>query len=201
MVAHVLQLPQVVRGDQHRRPLLRHVLQQNAPDLTAHHRVQAVHRLVQDHQFRLQAHGQPEGRLFLLSLAELTHQLLRVQREGLAQGLKTLHREVRVHVPIESHHIPDRSLAVIKDLIGDIGDAALDGGVFIDLLAADADLTRVLPVNAGQVADQGGLARAVGPHQAVDRSLRRMQIQAVQGPEPVKALAEPANVNHGFCLL
>ena len=201
MVAYVLQLPQVVGGDQHRRPLLRHVLQQNAPDLTAHHRVQAVHRLVQDHQFRLQAHGQPEGRLFLLPLAELAHQFFGIQFKSRAQGLKALCGEIGVHVPIESHHVQDRGLAVIKDLVGDIGDAALDGGVFKDLLAADADLPRILPVDAGQVADQGGLARAVGAHQAVDRALWRVQIQAVQRPKPVKALAEPAYFNHGSRLL
>ena len=39
MVAHVLQLPQVVGGHQHRGPPLGHVTHQQGPDLTAHHRV------------------------------------------------------------------------------------------------------------------------------------------------------------------
>ena len=47
MVAHVLQLPQVVGGDQYRGAVFGHIGHEEAPHLTPHHRVQPVHRLVQ----------------------------------------------------------------------------------------------------------------------------------------------------------
>ena len=48
VVADIFQLTQVVGGDQDRHPGLRHIGKQDAPDLAAHHRVEAVHRLVED---------------------------------------------------------------------------------------------------------------------------------------------------------
>ena len=55
-------------GNQHRGAVFRHIRQNHAHHLPAHHRVQAIHRLVQNQHLRMDAHGQVEGRLLLHTL-------------------------------------------------------------------------------------------------------------------------------------
>ena len=57
MVAHILQLPQVVGGDQHGGPPLGHISHEEGPHLPPHHRIQAVHRLIQHQDVRHTAQG------------------------------------------------------------------------------------------------------------------------------------------------
>ena len=68
VVAHVLQLAQVVRGDEHGRAVFADVVHQLAPDLTPHHGVKPVHRLVEDEYFRPCGQRQPECGLLLHTL-------------------------------------------------------------------------------------------------------------------------------------
>ena len=46
VVAHVLQLPEVVAGYQHRSAPLRHIAHHQAPYLPAHHRIKTIHRFI-----------------------------------------------------------------------------------------------------------------------------------------------------------
>ncbi|MPM63334.1 hypothetical protein SDC9_110214 [bioreactor metagenome] len=106
MVAHVLQLPQVVGGHQHRGAALRNVLHQQRPHLAAHHRVQSVHRFVQHQQVRPAAQGKPEGRLLLHALGQPADGPLFVHG-----GEHVLERPVPGGVepgeeaPVKAHHI------------------------------------------------------------------------------------------------
>ena len=106
VIAHVLQLPQVVGGHQHRRLVLRHVREDQTPDLTAHHRIEAVHRLVQDQDFRPGRQRQPEGRLLLHPPAEPPNGPVLVQRKGLRELFKSFLVKARVDLCIKAHHIP-----------------------------------------------------------------------------------------------
>ena len=85
---------------------------------------------------------------------------------------------------------------MIKDLVRDKGQPCLDGRVFPDPLAADKGLARVGTVDARQMPDHRGLARAVGPHQAIDRSARHMQIQRVQRLKVTEALFQRTALYH-----
>ena len=93
-----------------------------------------------------------------------------------------------VHALIEAGHLPDGPLGEIEPVVGDHADAALDGGVFVDGLALQSQGAAVRAVDAGEVADDGGFARAVGAHQAVHRALGDGQAGVVQRAEAVKAL-------------
>ena len=65
VVAHVFKLAQVVRGDEHRRPPLRDVREQQLHYMPAHHRVEPVERLIEQHVLRAERQRQPERRLLL----------------------------------------------------------------------------------------------------------------------------------------
>ena len=83
VVAHVLQLPEVVGGDKDRGAPLGHVPQHQRPDLPPHDGIQAVHRLVENQVVRHGAEGQPEGGLLLHALAEAAEGALLVDLKDL----------------------------------------------------------------------------------------------------------------------
>ena len=65
VIANVLQLAQVVRRDEHRCLMRGDVLENDAPDLAAHHGVEAVHRLIEHEYLGPRRKRDPEGRLLL----------------------------------------------------------------------------------------------------------------------------------------
>ena len=196
VVAHILQLTQVVAGDEHRRAALGDVLHDKAPHLTAHHGVEAVHRLIQNEIVRHTAHGDPERRLLLHSLGKTADELLFVQRKDAAQLLVALHVELRIEAAVKFHHVADARLHKIVPVVGDGGDALLDRHVLPYVCAVHRDGAGVLPVYAGQVAQQRGFARAVRPHETVDRALRHGQARAVERGKAVKGLHQLTNFDH-----
>ena len=196
MVAHILQLAQVVAGDKDRRAALGHILQDQAPDLTAHHGVKSVHGFVQNEIVRHTAHGEPERRLLLHSLGKTADELLFVQRKDAAQLLVALHVELRIEAAVKFHHVADARLHKIVPVVGDGGDALLDRHILPHLLAVHGDAAAVLPVHAGQVAQERGFARAVRPHETVDRALRHAHARAVERGKAVKGLHQLTNFDH-----
>ena len=196
VVADVLQLAQVVAGHQHGQAALGGVRHEKAPDLPAHHRVEAVHRLVEHHDVRHLAHGQPEGRLLLHALAHAADGLALVKLKDLLQLLVAPRVEARIDPLVVLHHVPDARLREIKDVVGDVGDARLDRRVFVHRLSVHKHLAGVLPENARDVADDRALAGAVRPHEAVDRAGRHRHRQIAQRREAVKALRDVLNFNH-----
>ena len=93
-------------------------------------------------------------------------------------------------------HVLQSSGGKIEDLIGDIADGLLDLGIFVDGLSLQGDSAAVRPVNAGHVANDGGLARAVGAYQSVDSSLGHRHIQVIQGFEGAEGFGEVFDFNH-----
>ena len=146
VVTHVLQLPQVVGGDEHRGPPLGHVPHKQGPHLPPHHRIQAVHRLVQHQHLGLAAQGQPEGRLLLHPLGQPADGLLLVYLgEGLLQRLVALVVKARVHPPVKFHHVPGGGRLEVVQLVGDDGNFGLYCRILIHRLAVHPHGARVIP--------------------------------------------------------
>ena len=163
----------------------------------AHHRVQAVHRFVQDQHLRVAAQGQPEGGLLLHPLGQPADGLLLIHLgEGLGQSLVPLHIESRVDPPVEAHHVLGGGGAEIVQVVGDSGDLGLHRRVLIDLFPVHQHGARVRAVDAHDVPQDRGLACAVGTHQTVDRALLRRHCQAVQGSEAVEGLDHIVHLDH-----
>ena len=196
MVAHVLQLPEVVTGHQHRSAALRHIAHHQAPHLTAHHRVQTVHRLIQDQIIRHGGQSQPEGRLLLHTLGKPPDRPLFVQLKHFPQLFIPLRGEVWIEALVKPHHIPDARRIEIVPIIGNGGDLGLQRRVFPHILAAQPHGAAVLPENAGEVADDGGLARAVGPYQSIDGSGGHTEGRVIQGGKAVKGLDDVFHFDH-----
>ena len=196
MVADVLQLPEVVGGDQHRGAVLGHVLQDEAHDLPPHHRVQTVHGLVENQQLRAAADGQPEGRLLLHALGEPPDGLALAQLEAVGQQVKEGLVEPGIDRGVEPAQIPEAVAALVEDLVGDIDHTRLLVVIFIDRLLVQGDRPAVGPVNAHETADQRGFARAVGAHQAVDRAPGHRQAQIVQSPKAAEGLGQRFDFKH-----
>ena len=119
-----------------------------------------------------------------------------LQREHLLQLLVALPAEGGIQPCIELRHLPDAALGEVVPVVADDGHAPLHSGVLIHRLAVHQHVAAVLPVDARQMADDGGLARAVGPHQTVHRAVGHRHGQAVQRPEAVKALDDIFYLDH-----
>ena len=197
VVAHVLQLAQVVGADQNRRAALLHVLQHQAPDLTAHHGIETVHRLVEYQHLRAAGNRQQEGRLLLHALGEAAKLGLGVEIEALAQLLIELAVKAFISFRIEVGHVGQAGGGEVEHVVGDVGNACLNSGVLIDRLPADGDRAAVGTEDAGDVADHGGLARTVRADQSVHRTVRDSHGQIVQRHEAVKGLSQVLHFNHG----
>ena len=161
MVADVLQLAQIVRRYQHRRAVARHILESQTPDLPPHDGVKPVDRLVEHEIVRPHAQRQPEGRVLLHPLGEPAQRRCLVQPEHIAQRRVALCVKARVHLAVKSRQLPERPAAEYAEIVRDIADAALDGRVFIDRQTADGHAAGILPENACNMANGGGLSRAV----------------------------------------
>ena len=85
VVAHVLQLAEVVRRYEHRHALLRHILHDKRPHLPPHHGVEAVHRLIEHEYLRPRRKRDPERRLLLHAARKAADGARIVKREDLAQ--------------------------------------------------------------------------------------------------------------------
>ena len=201
VVAHVLELAQVVRRDEHGRAVFGDVGQHEIPDLTAHDGVEPVDRLVEHEHVRPQAHRQPERGLLLHALGQAADLPLRVELKHLAELLIALGVELRVDAAVVAHHVRDRRLREIEHVVRDVGDARLDGRVFVHGLAVDVDHAAVRAVDARQMADERGLARAVRPDEAVHRAARHGHGHAVERAEAVKRFDDVFDFNHGSFLL
>ena len=84
------------------------VLQDDAPDLAAHHGVEAVDRLVEDQIIGLRTDGQPEGGLLLHALGEAAQRLFLVKLEDLAQLSIAAEVEAGIELLHQTRHLADR---------------------------------------------------------------------------------------------
>ena len=196
VVADVLQLPEVVAGDQDGGAPLADIPHDERPDLAAHDGVQAVHGLIEDEAVRHGGEGEPEGRLLLHALTEAADGPLLVQAEDVPELLPALHGEPGVEAPVETGHIPDGGGAEVVPIVRDGGDPGFQGGVLPDGLAVDGDGAGIRAVDARQVADEGGFAGPVGAHETVDTALGHRQGGVGQGGEAVKGLGEILHLDH-----
>ena len=84
---------------------------------------------------------------------------------------------------------------IIK-VVGDIGDAGLQGSVFPHRLAVDEDRAAVGLADARKTPQKGGLAGAVGAHQAIDCAPGHVKGQVLQGLGPFISLGKILNTDH-----
>ena len=131
-----------------------------------------------------------KGRLLLHTLGEAADGAFLRQGEDLPQPLKKGIIKGGVDVPVEPAHILQGCGGVVENIIGDVADFGLGLRVFKYRLPGESHAAAVRAVDAGDVADGGGFARAVGAYQAVYRALGHVQGQIVQGKKAVKGLAD-----------
>ena len=196
VVAHILQLPQVVGADQHGGAVLADVAHHQAPHLPAHDGIQAVHRLVKDQVLGPAAHGQPEGGLLLHPLAHAADGGFFRQGEDILELLIAGGVKGGVEALVEVHHIPDGGGGEVVPIVGDGGHQGLFPRVFIHALPLHQDLAAVGTVDAGKMADDGGFARAVGAYQAVYPAVGHCNVRAVQGAKAVEGLDQTLYLDH-----
>ena len=189
-----------MRRDQHRGAVPRHVGENQTHDLPPHHRVETVHRLIQNQRSGAGADGQVERRLLLHSLGKPADGRPPGKLEHVVQLVEKLIVKGGVNAPVELSHILQRRGGVVENLVGDIADGRLHGGIFIDRLTVHGDTAAVRAVDAGEVPDGGGLARAVGADKAVDPPARDGQGQVVQRLKIAEGLGHILHFKHVYGL-
>ena len=85
-----------------------------------------------------------------------------------------------IHIPVEPVHILHGGGGEIEHVIGNIADALFQIGVIGNGLTVYGDGAAVRLVDAGKVADDGGLACAVGSHQTIHSALGHGKAEVVQ---------------------
>ena len=167
------------------------------PDLTPHHRVQAVYRLVQDQQVGVAAQSQPEGGLLLHPLGQAADGLFLVYcREGLLQHLIALVIKGGIQPPVKLHHVPGGGGQKVVQVVGDKGHPGLHRRIFVHRRPVHRDGARVGAVDAGDVPQDGGLSRAVRAHQPIDGALLHLHGEPIQGAEAVEGLDDVVYLDH-----
>ena len=199
MVAHVLQLAEVVRRYEHRHALLRHILHDKRPHLPPHHGVEAVHRLIEHEYLRPRRKCDPEGRLLLHAARKAADGARIVKREDLAQLFVAFGVEAGIERARKFHKIARRARGGEIRLVRDAEHARLDRGVFKYRFPVEQHRARVLPQHAHYVTDGGRLARAVRTDETVDRAGRHREIQRVERFEAFVDLCNvfQFNARHG----
>ena len=197
VIANVLQLAQVVRRDEHRCLMRGDVLQDDAPDLAAHHGVEAVDRLVENQIVGLRADGQPEGGLLLHALGKAAQRPLLVELEDFMQLPVAAHVEAGIELSHQFRHLADRVARVGGEIVRDEGHPPLDRRVFPNRESADRNRAGIRTVDARNAAKHRGFARAVRPHKAVDRAVRHGEAQIVQRAEAVERFGDILYLDHG----
>ena len=118
MVTHILKFTQIVGRYKHGHLFLCDLRQYDAPDLTPHHRVESVHRFVQNQNIRLAADGKPECHLFLHSLRQPSDIALHINiREKLLHPVKQLSIKRRIDPLIKTLHLHRVCLHEIKQFV------------------------------------------------------------------------------------
>ena len=145
-----------------------HVIQDQAPHLPPHDRVQTVHRLVQNQHLRMGGQGQVERRLLLHTLAEAPDGALAGQLEHSLKLLEPLFIKLGIDAGIIGFHVQKAGPGKVERFICHTADFFLCQKVFINGLTVQGHGSAVCPINAGQVTDRRGFSRAVGANQAVD---------------------------------
>ena len=135
--------------------------------------------------------------MLLHALGKAAQRRALVQTEDLAQRVKAGRVEARVHRAVKGRKLADRPAAEHAQIVRDIADAAFDLRVFIDRQTADRDRPGIRPVDAGQVPDGRGFARAIRADQAVDRPLRHAERQLVQRFFAAEGLCDMGKLDHG----
>ena len=116
-----------------------------------------------------------EGCLLLHTLTETANLSPFRQAEHIVELIEQGVVKLGVDAPVETAHILQSGRGVVENVVGDVADGGFDLRVFVDGLTIHGDGAAVGPVNAGQMPDGGGLARAVGAHKAIDRAFGHRQ--------------------------
>ena len=182
MITDILQLSQIVRRHQHRHLLLAHCIQKNIPDLTAHHRIQSVHRLIQYQKLRLTADRQQKGCLLLHSLRHPADISLPVyRRKTIHQLIKKLRIKSRIDPFIILFHFFQICLTEIENIIRYKCEFCLCHRIFKYPFSIHQKLATVLSEYARHMTKQRRLSCSVGSHQTINRSLWYMKARMIKG--------------------
>ena len=196
MVADVLQLPEVVGGNQNADTPLGNVGKNQAQHLPPHHRVQTVQRLVEDQHIRPGAHSQLESGLLLHALGKPADGAFPGKLEGVKQPVKEGAVKFGVGAAVVGTHVLHGGGGEVENVVGYVADTAFDPGVFVDPLAFHEHGAAVRPVHAGEAADQSGFSRPVGTHKTINGALGDMHGQIVQGFEGAEGFCQIFCVKH-----
>ena len=196
MVAHILQLTQIVAGNHHRRAVLRHKIYQKLLHQFPHHRVQAVKNFVKQDTARLGGQPQQDRRLALHALTHLAQPSVKGNGKQLFHPGKVVLAPPGIHAAVQPCQPPHGGGGSKIRKVRDKHSAALDLLVLKRRLAVNEHPPAVRPIHTGQNAQQRGLTGTVRAYQPKNGAVLHLQRQVAQGGNAVKLLAHILNFNH-----
>ena len=200
-VAQVLQLAQVVRGDDNGHPVLCDVLNQNALEQMAHNGVKPVEDLVEEQIPRAGRQREDKCRLTLHALRHIDDFILCVYRENRAVAHVRLIAPVRIKLAVERRGILDRAVVVKERKVGNEKALALCLGIVEKLPAVEQDTALFPSENAREHTQQGGFSAAVAADQAHNGAFPNGEIQAVDRDNLIEPFGKPFDFNQNITSL
>ena len=165
MVADVLQLTQVVGGDDRRQAPLGHIIGKNTLDSLAHHGIQTVEGFVAQQILRIGAQPAQDSELFFHASGIMLDPPFWIQTEIPQQPVEP-HRVKRgIDSLIISAHVAGVSIPEKIGIIRDKENLFLHVRMVVDRLPGYLDLPGILTKDPAYQPQERALARAVGPDQ------------------------------------
>ena len=139
MVTDILQLPQVVGGDDGGHIPLLHVRGEEALHRLAHHRVQPVKGLVAEQIVRPGAEAAQHRQLLFHPLGECADLAASRKAETVQQLPVAPAVEPGIAFPVKFHHIPRRAVAQKMLVVGDVEESRLHSLPLVHRLPVDGN--------------------------------------------------------------
>ncbi|MEY9620686.1 hypothetical protein ABH982_004143 [Bradyrhizobium ottawaense] len=174
------------------------------PEVTPRLRIDAGGRLVQQQQFRTGQRAGTQRQPLLPAAGKLARKLLLASREP--EPLDHVARcPARIGQAIEPRDefevLAHRKILIKAEALGHIADLALDlFGIAADVVAETGALAAIRGEETAEDTDGRGLARAVGPEEAVDRAALHLHRQIVHDLAAAERFGQALDVDRDAAL-
>ena len=192
----ILQLPQIVGGNDGGQPTLLHLPDKDRLHRLTHHRVQPVEGLVAEQVFRVGADTADHGKLLFHAFGKGVHLAAQIQTEFIHKSCPFFPVETRVIGSVKTQHLSGSDILEKILIVRQIKNFCLGTRIVIDRFPVHNDPALIRLQHTGHEPHQRGLPCAVGSHKTEHMSFAHSGADPVHGLYLPEALAHVLDLDH-----